>query len=72
MGNHKFGRRDAGGYRDFGLRMLIPSVILVLILLFLGVELPGWVLVTAMVIAEVTLLAGGAVSLFAGIRGPSG
>lgn len=38
--------------------------------LFLSIELPGRVLVPAVVIAEVTLLAGGVVGFFTGIRGP--
>lgn len=66
----KSGRRDAGGYRDFGLRMLIPLGFLVLLLLWIVGFLPGEVFVPAMVIAGAGLLPGGAVGLFTGIRGP--
>lgn len=69
-GNHKTAGPRAGQLRDFWLRMLIPSALLALLLIWLAANVPPPAFRPAILVTAVGLLAGGAVGLLAGIRGP--
>lgn len=62
--------RGARRLSDFLLRMLIPSALLVLLLIWLAANVPPAAFMSAILVTAVGLLAGGAVGLLAGTRGP--
>jgi hypothetical protein len=69
-GNHKTAGPRAGHLREFLLRMLIPSALLALLLILLVANVPSAAFMPAILVTAVGLLAGGAVGLLTGIRGP--